>query len=244
MVQAGFELVGKREMKGGFGTPNCEGNRHLLGTGWQAEACAPEEWSVPSGGADVVAGNPPCSGFSVMSARDFRGAESKINHCMWAFAEYAAKVKPVIAVFESVQLAAKEGEGRELMKLLRTRLEELTGESYHLYHVMHNAYSVGGAAQRRRYFWLASRVPFGIEEPSITRYPTLNEVIGDLIDQPLDWAEQPYANTTPSWWASPRRNVGSNGVPAHTVDGHAAAESPLHLRIRELIEWAEMRPRE
>jgi site-specific DNA-cytosine methylase/predicted transcriptional regulator len=179
-----------------------------------------------------------------MSAKDFRGADSKINACMWATIEYAARVKPLVAVFESVQLAAKEGEGRELMRALRARLEELTGERYHLYHVLHNAYSVGGAAMRRRYFWLASRVPFGIEEPLIQRYPTLNEVIGDLVEQPLTWEAQPYADETPSWWASTRRNVGSNGVPAHTVDGHAMAESPLHLRIKELIEWAEMRPRE
>lgn len=244
MVQAGFHLVGKREQKGGFGVPNCEANRHLLGHGWQSEACAPEEWTVPEQSSQVLFANPPCSGFSVMSTRDFRGAGSVINSCMWATIEYAARVRPIVAVFESVQLAGKEGEGRELMRALRDRLEELTGDSYHLYHVMHNAYSVGGAGMRRRYFWLASRVPFGIEEPLIQRYPVLNEVIGDLVDQPLDWAAQPYVDASPSWWAAGRRNIGLNGVPAHTVDGHAMTESPLHLRIKELIEWAGMNPRE
>jgi len=244
MVQAGFTLVGKREMKGGFGAPNCEVNRHLLGDDWQTEAVDPSEWSVPLSNPVVTFGNPPCSGFSVMSARDFRGADSSINHCMWAFAEYSAKVKPVIAIFESVQLAAKEGEGRELMRALRARLEELTGDAYHLYHVLHNAYSVGGSSQRRRYFWLASRVPFGIEDPGITRYPTLNEVIGDLRELPLRWEAQSYDDAPVSWWARPRRNSGEHGVAALTVDGHAMTESPLHHRIKELIEWAGMRPRE
>ena len=91
LVQAGFKLIGKREMKGGFGVANCEANRHLLGVDWDAEAVSPEAWSVPQGGADLVAGNPPCSGFSVLSSKEFRGADSKINACMWAFAEYAAR---------------------------------------------------------------------------------------------------------------------------------------------------------
>lgn len=244
MVQAGFHLVGKREMKGGFGVANCEANRHLLGHDWKTEAVDPADWSVPFGGAPVVFGNPPCSGFSVMSSKEFRGADSSINHCMWAFAEYAAKVRPVIAVFESVQLACKEGEGRELMKALRARLEELTGLSYHLYHVKHNAYSIGGSAMRKRYFWLVSQVPFGIEEPGITRYPVLNEVIGDLRNLPTQWEAQPYDDTEVSWWATSRRNDGLNGVAGQTVDGHIGTSSPLHTRIGELIEWSGMRPRE
>ena len=244
MVQAGFELAGKREMKGGFGVANCEANRHLLGNGWHSEAVDPADWTVPEGDIHVVAGNPPCSGFSVMSSKEFRGADSKINHCMWAFAEYTAKVRPIIAVFESVQLACKEGEGRELMKALRERLEELTGLSYFLYHVKHNAYSIGGSAMRKRYFWLVSQVPFGVEDPDITRYPTLNEVIGDLRNLPTQWEQQPYDDTEVSWWASSRRNDGLNGVPGQTVDGHIGTSSPLHTRIGELIEWAGMKPRE
>ena len=102
MAQAGFRLVGKREMKGGFGVANCEANRHLLGHDWKSEAGDPAGWTVPSGGASVVFGNPPCSGFSVMSSKEFRGADSKINHCMWAFADYVARVAPQVAVFESV----------------------------------------------------------------------------------------------------------------------------------------------
>lgn len=244
MVQAGFRLVGKREMKGGFGVANCEANRHLLGDDWETEACDPSEWTIPSSNPLVVFGNPPCSGFSVMSSKEFRGADSKINHCMWAFTEYAAQVRPVIAVFESVQLACKEGEGRELMKALRARLEELTGLSYFLYHVKHNAYSIGGSAMRKRYFWLVSQVPFGVEDPGITRYPTLNEVIGDLRNLPTQWERQPYDDTEVSWWATSRRNDGLNGVETQTVDGHIGTHSPLHDRIYELIQWSGMRPRE
>jgi hypothetical protein len=60
MVEAGFELAGKRENKAGFGIPNCEANRHLLGTNWKSEAVDPAEWTVVND-AQVVFGNPPCS---------------------------------------------------------------------------------------------------------------------------------------------------------------------------------------
>ena len=59
MTQAGFRLVHKVEHKGGFGTPQCEANRHILGYDWEAQACDAEQWEVMP--AHVVVGNPPCS---------------------------------------------------------------------------------------------------------------------------------------------------------------------------------------
>ena len=233
MVQAGFTLVGKREMKGGFGVANCEANRHLLGDAWRSEAVEPERWTtVP---ADVVFGNPPCSGFSVMSAKEFRGADSKINHCMWAFVEYAARVRPTIAVFESVANAYTSEAGHDLMRRLRVDLETRTGESWNLHHVRHNAIAVGGAAVRRRYFWLASRVPFGVERPSFKRYPKLNEVIGDLDNLAHTWQAQPY-RSPPSWWSVQRRSASGS------VDGHVGLNNPLTRRIRDLLAGVDWDP--
>ena len=226
MVQAGFTLVGKREMKGGFGVANCEANRHLLGSHWAAQSVAPEEWSPVD--AEVVFGNPPCSGFSVMSAKDFRGADSKINHCMWAFVDYAARVRPYVAVFESVQNAYTSADGHTLMRQLRDRIQDRTGHTYTLYHVRHNAVAVGGAAVRRRYFWLASRVPFGIERPSLARYPVLNDVIGDLEPLGPTWQAQPY-RSPPSWWSTTRRSRSG------AVDGHVVLSNPLTRRMADLM---------
>jgi site-specific DNA-cytosine methylase len=233
MVQAGFELVGKRELKGGFGVANCEANRALLGDAWRTEACDPEAWSVVD--AEVVFGNPPCSGFSVMSSKEFRGADSKINHCMWSFADYVSRVRPVAAVFESVQQAHTRPDGLDLMRRLRSRVEERSGLTYTLHHVLHNAYSVGGCAQRPRYFWVISQVPFGVEWPDLPRddMPTLEDAIGDL--QPLTetWSPQPYA-TLPSAWAGWRTSATSR------VDGHMSVSNPLTGRIKDLligIEW-------
>lgn len=235
MVQAGFTLVGKREMKGGFGVQNCERNRHLLGDTWRSEVGDYLSWS--SVDADVVFGNPPCSGFSVMSDKNFRGAESKINQCMWAFVHYVAKVKPQIAVFESVPLAVKEGAGRELMRALREDLEKRTGQQWDLYHVKHNAYSVGGAAQRRRYFWVVSRIPFGVSEPQLRKLPTLNDAISDLVNLSLTWQPQAY-RAPATWWSSARRS------PRNAVDGHVNIVNPLARRIYDLIKEVPWHPRE
>ena len=233
VVQAGFRLIGKREMKGGFGAPNCEANRHLLGHSWQTEAVDPTDWSAPS--ADLVFGNPPCSGFSVLSSKQFRGIDSKINACMWSFVEYAARVRPQIAIFESVQLAYSQG--GDLMRALRTRLEELTDDRWTLHHVLHNAYSVGGPAQRRRYFWVASRVPFGIERPRLRRLPLHRDVIGDLIDQPEGWEEKPYVSP-PTWYSTRVRSL------TNTVDGHVPIDNPNTRRTRDLLGLTEWFPGE
>jgi DNA (cytosine-5)-methyltransferase 1 len=222
-VQAGFELIGKRELPGGFGVPNCEANRHLLGDGWQAQVGEWETWEPRV--VDLVFGNPPCSGFSVMSNKQFRGVNSKINDCMWAFTNFAARCAPPVAVFESVRSAYTQG--LPLMRALRASLEERTGIKYDLYHVYHNAVELGGAAQRPRYFWVASAIPFGVDFPRVRR-PRLSEVIGDLLGLGSSWEPQPYRRPA-TWWSDRVRT--STGV----VDGHTSAQTPAVARALDLL---------
>ncbi len=227
VVQSGFELRGKREMPGGFGVRNCEANRHVLGYGWRSEVGPAETWTpLP---VDFVFGNPPCSGFSVMSNKKFRGMDSSINDCMWNFARYAARCRPPIAAFESVRSAYSQG--ADLMRRLRVELETLTGQPYDLYHVYHNATELGGAAFRPRYFWVASAVPFGVEYPNL-RPPTLAEVLGDLLDLRRTWESQPYRRPA-SWWSEPARR------PDGVVDGHVWKDNPYVKRARDLLHAAE-----
>lgn len=224
-VQAGFRLVGKREMKGGFGVASCEANRHLLGDKWVTEATDPQEWTPYA--VPYVFGNPPCSGFSLLSRSDFRGIDSPVNSCMHAFVEFAARCRPDVAVFESVQPAFKQG--RPLMQVLRDKMEAMTGDKYELFHMLHNASSVGGCAIRNRYFFLISKVPFGIEMPTPLRVPTLNQAIGDLEGLGDTWDAQPYRRP-PSWWSRKLRN------PAGVVDGHKNRLTPMWQRCMDLIE--------
>jgi len=227
MVQAGFKLVGKREMKGGFGVANCEVNRHLLGHSWQTETSAPHEWSVVD--ADVVFGNPPCSGWSAMSAKHFRGGASPVLSCTYALVDYASRVMPQVVVFESVQQAFTHRDGLPTMRALRSHLEGATNERWDLYHVLHNAYAVGGGAFRKRYFWVASRIPFGVSYVHPTRLPLLMDVIGDLAGLPQSWQPQPYDTQWPHPWAEARRSATSH------VDGHRAVDNPLTRRVADLL---------
>ena len=177
VVQAGFEPVAKREFANGFGAPAALSNRHILGDKWQLEACEASKWTPAA--AEALFANPPCSGFSLRSihvplkgtnkkntpvsewANGFRGINSPINSCMHDIVEYAAKCSELqVVVFESVQQAGKQG--LPLMRDLRIKLESLTGLSWDLHHVFHNNLSVGGVCNRPRYFWVASRVPFGV----------------------------------------------------------------------------------
>lgn len=239
VVQAGFELVAKRENKGGFGVPNCEANRHLLGDSWDVEAVPPQEWTVPTGGADLVFGNPPCSGFSVMTSKHLRGEDAKINQCMWDFVNYVARVRPKIAIFESVSSAYRQGSG--LMRRLRAHLEELTGDEWDLHHVIHDAYAVGGPAIRKRYFWVASRIPFNAEHPVLESVPLHRDVIGDLEDMPLTWAKQPYGYRMPSEYVMREGyRLNADGY----VDGHMTPDVPMHTRIKDLLDGVEWNERE
>jgi DNA (cytosine-5)-methyltransferase 1 len=226
VVQAGFELVGKREESAGFGITNCENNRQILGYRWRAEATEPQNWTpyhVP-----FVFGNPPCSGFSVFTGvQSLRGPDSHINKCMWHFVEFAARCHPEVAVFESVQGAYKQG--RELMQALRARLEALTGHRYELYHVLQDAYELGGAAVRPRYFWVASRVPFGVEYPTLSYYPMIEDVWRDLDGMDLTWEKQPYRRPPTSTWTVRARNG------QHSTDGHIGYTTQHAVKMRDLL---------
>lgn len=226
-TRAGLRMVHKVEMKGGFGIPNCVANRELLGDQWDWQAVPPEEWERVE--APVLIGNPPCSGFSLLSHKDFRGQDSAINDCMWAFADYVVKQEPLIAVFESVQQAYRQG--LELMRNLRYKVETETGMRWDLYHVLHNNASVGGAAIRRRYFWVISRVPFGIEREPVIKVPTLDDVIGDLEGLGRSWERQPYRRPA-TWWSDDLRS------PSGSVDGQFWRMTPYLTRAIDLIPGA------
>lgn len=224
-VQAGFELVGKRELPGGFGVASVEANRHLVGDRWEAQVSPWEEWEPKD--VPFVFGNPPCSGFSLMSSREFRGVDSKVNSCMYAFVEYASRCRPEVMVFESVQQAYSQG--APLMRKLRDLATARTGDQWELVHVLHNAACVGGAAIRRRYFMVLTRIPFGVEPHPITRMPSVRDAIGDLCGLDNMWGPQQY-KLGATWWSDPVRR--EDGY----VDGHKWLHCPMLGRAYDLVD--------
>lgn len=224
-VQSGLEMRGKCERPNAFGVSNSISNRHLLGDKWEVQIDREGDgtgWDPIA--AEIVLGNPPCSGFSNLTqVQNFRGINSPINACMWALIRYAARVKPQIVMFESVQGAYRQG--LPLMRALHDELETLTGERYFVTHVLHNNLSLGGVAMRRRYFLVMSRVPFGVELPDLPYVPTADDALHDLEPLANTWESQPYRRP-PTRWSRALRS------PDGLVDGHRWYDSPGWKRAR------------
>lgn len=249
VVQAGWDLVGKFSLSKGFGVYNTLANRHLLGHNWDSVASPPDTWEVLKG--QLVFGNPPCSGFSTLSRKEFRGIHSAANSYMWELMGYASKVSPEMVIFESVQLTFRQG--LELMRMLHTHLEEESGHQYRLTHVLHNNASVGGGSTRRRYFWVAHRIPFGVDHFPLKYVPVFGDLLRDLEPLALTMERQRFPGTridhvpdcgveddiechctatilNASRWARENMHDGSG-----TVDGHQIQHTPLMDRCMALV---------
>lgn len=223
VTQAGMTLVHKAEGPGGFGMAMCEANRGLLGDAWEGQASLPAQWDVPSGGIDVIASNPPCSGFSVMTPQSARGIDSPINECMRDTFAYAARARPAAVIMESVGAAFSIG--LDLMRELADGLQAATRRRYHVTHVIQNNLSLGGCTRRRRYFLVVSEVPLGVEYEPLKWIPTVGDAIRDLRGLELSWDPQPY-NDAPTWWSARQRSA--TGL----VDGHMDPKPSPRTRER------------
>jgi site-specific DNA-cytosine methylase len=235
---AGFRVVGKREMPGGYGVQSVAANADLFGPGGlPIQVSTIDRWEPAD--VELLFGNPPCSGFSAYSKAAMRGSDSKINDCMWALVELASRCGsdgPPVVAFESVRLAYTQG--RDLMTALLADLNARTSGGYVLYHVLHNSLGLGGCSVRPRYFWVASRIPLGLRAPVLERVPVLDEVIGDLAALSADDTRERPVPGPSSWWSAPLRR--SDGL----VDGHAIVDNAETRRTRALLRDCEWLPGE
>lgn len=263
-VEAGWDLVAKVSRDKGFGVLNTMANRHKLPGNWESILAKPDEWDqLEVFPAELVFGNPPCSGFSTLSSKAFRGMDSSINDYMWEVIDYAGRVAPEMVIWESVQQTFRQG--LPLMRQLHQRLQEMTGHTYTLTHALHNNASVGGTSLRKRYFWVASRVPFGVDHGRITRQgehmpldgvSTFNDMLRDLLPLGLTMHDQPYRGTEiehvghgrwedcthacqiyvqeSSRWCRREIHDGTG-----LVDGHDIMRSPSLERVQELLHLAD-----
>jgi site-specific DNA-cytosine methylase len=194
--QEGFDIVAKTERKDKFGMSAWLHNRDFLAPNLRTYAGAERElW--PMTRSDVVFGNPPCSGFSILTRgvkwqeAGLHGAEAKQNECMRDLVNHAVTAQASVVVFESVPAAASTG--LVLMEFLHNTLEEQTGEDWHMTLVRLNAMSVGGFPDRKRFFFVASRLG-PVSVPAATGIEhSLGEAIGDLQDMVDDDPLSPYS---------------------------------------------------
>lgn len=226
LVQSGMTLASRTGTLN-FGNPLAETNRNHLGNEWTTFfSDDPDEWPVHK--ADVVAGCPPCSGWSVWSGPANRGPDAKAHEHTRAFMRYAARVKPKVIAFECVQQAYTSG--REVMVKYRDMVEELSNKKYDLYHVKHNNLQLGGFSFRPRYFWVAveSGLPFGVNVEEPIKLPRIMDIIGDLAKQPQAWNKQRYVAEASEWVSHLRSSDG-------LVDGHIGRSSIHTQRIQDIF---------
>lgn len=195
--QEGFDIVAKLEQADAFGMQAWLHNSDWLGNKDLYYEVGPMSTWEPEP-ADVIFGNPPCSGFSILTRGEkwqeagLHGAEATQNQCMWDIINYGVLMQPDVIVFESVSHAATTG--LPLMIALHNQLEEGTNAKWHLTLVKMNALSVGGWPDRRRFFFVASRLgPMSM--PLATGIPhNLAEAIGDLRSMPIsDDLDDPFS---------------------------------------------------
>lgn len=115
------------------------------------------------------------------------------------------------------------------MRALHAKVVANTGLDYWLYHVKHNNLALGGCAIRKRYFWLVSRVPFGVEHPVVREKPTFGDAILDLQDLPHTWELQPRTRAASTWAEPLARDV---------VDGHVWIPNSDYRRGMDLLRVA------
>lgn len=138
---------------------------------------------------DVVAGGPPCQGFSIQRI----GAdEDHRNDLLLRFAEIAAALEPRVIVMENVPgLLGKRG------KVTAHRYAGiLTATGYRVQAVRVNAADFGTPQIRRRVVFLAWRdhvapPPVLQTTHSVGNYITVDEAIGDLPSPPMDLTPHP-----------------------------------------------------
>lgn len=228
----GFDLVARTGTLD-FGNVSIDKNRHLVGDKWEYSFGDSEsDWIFPDEPVEVVAGLPPCSGWSCWTSASARGRDAKAHDHTWALMRYAGLVGPKMVVFESVQQAFNQG--HDLMRDYHALLEQLSGKRYTLHHVLMNNLLVGGFSFRPRYFFVAVEegIPFGVDVawPSDEHgLPTMNEVIRDLEDAEWTWDRQPYRSLSSRWV----RHLKS---PTFEFDGHIGKENNNSANIKEIFD--------
>ena len=192
-------------------------------TGIQLMAMA----NVQNGDGVVVAGGPPCQGFS----RQRRGSTTDIrNDLIFEFLRLANEIGPEIFVMENV--AAITGpRGREYLKVFREIAENA---GYVISVGVLNAADFGVAQSRRRAFIIGERG----DKPASFRFPapvraaadwkTVRDAIGDL-PSPIEDSDQTAEDPNHRLGnISPMNQLRISFVP----EGGGRADVPEHLRLQ------------
>lgn len=136
---------------------------------------------------DLFAGGPPCQGFS----KQKRGAHlgDSRNGLVLEYSRLVHDIQPRAFMLENVAMFGQK-RGREFVEKLANILR-----GYSLHPHIYNCADYGLAQTRERFVIVglhkSIRAPFWIPEPTVKRWRTVGEVIGDLPEPPDDHTDHP-----------------------------------------------------
>ena len=123
-----------------------------------------ESLNLEVGELDLLAGGPPCQGFSKNVPRTQRQLDSKNNTLVKTFLEHCEAMLPKWVLMENVA-EMRNGFGQHYTDEI---VERLTQVGYEVIHGVHNAADFGVPQRRRRAFFMARRDGITPIEPSAT----------------------------------------------------------------------------
>lgn len=132
----------------------------------------------------LLAGGPPCQGFSKNVPRSRRDAESDNNRLLRSFLDHCEAMRPVMVLMENVA-EMRNGFGRAYTD---EAVERLTTAGYAVSHMVLNAADYGVPQRRRRAFFLANRLGFDFREPQPSHSkPAVQADLLGLLDHVTVW---------------------------------------------------------
>lgn len=160
-----------------------------------------DEIGLKKGELTLLAGGPPCQGFSKNVPRKYRFLEDDRNQLIRTFLDYCEGLQPKMILMENVA-EMRNGFNQAYTQEIEQRLQDA---GYTVHHTVLTAADYGVPQRRRRAFFMATRLGFTFETPPRTHMPidtekgqglfddqhyvTVWEAIGDLPS--LKHGEQP-----------------------------------------------------
>jgi DNA (cytosine-5)-methyltransferase 1 len=121
-------------------------------------------FNLKRGELDLIAGGPPCQGFSKNVPRSRRTLDSDDNKLVNAFLDQCEKALPHWILMENVA-EMRNGFDQHYTQAV---VERLTSAGYDVIHGVHNAADFGVPQRRRRAFFMARRDGISPKEPKPT----------------------------------------------------------------------------
>ena len=124
------------------------------------------ELGIEPGELDLLAGGPPCQGFSKNVPRKFRYMDDENNLLIRTFLDYCETLEPNLVLMENVA-EMKNGFSQQFSDEITSRLDHA---GYSVTPIILNAAEYGVPQRRRRAFFLAARGSASLEPPAPTNH--------------------------------------------------------------------------